>query len=125
LHWIRTEDTRNIRKETLRPDLNLNDRLFIEVKMYPLRKYSQGWERKRNNIRYNVERLERYVKHAKANTPLRVRKPVLALWFRKRDKRMELPIEETLVPDDLEYRIENEVRKYKGRVTILYGPKKR
>lgn len=93
--------------------------------MYPLRKYSQGWERKRNNIRYNVERLERYVKHTKANTPVKVRKPVLALWFRKRDKLMELPIEQTLIPEDLEQKIESEVAKYKGRVTIVYGPKRR
>jgi len=125
LHLIRTEDTHNIRKQMLRPDLNLNDRLFIEIKMYPLREYSRGWERKRSNIRYNVERLKQYVRHAKAKTPVRVRKPVLALWFRKRDKLLELPIEQVLIPEDLEHRIEDEVVKYKDRVTIVYGPKRK
>jgi hypothetical protein len=123
LYYIRTEDTHNIRKQTLRPDLNLNERLFIEVKMYPLRKYRDGWTRRKNSIRYNVRRLEEYVKHTKATTPFRVRKPVLALWFRKRDREMKMPLEDTLIPSDLEKMLDDEAERYKDRITIVYGPK--
>jgi len=123
LYLIRTEDTRNIKKQTLRPDLNLNDRLFIEVKMYPLRRYQEGWERREKGILYNIQRLEDYVKHTKAETSFRVRKPVLALWFRKRDRDMQLPLEDTLIPEDLKNKLEDEIERYKDTVTIVYGPK--
>jgi hypothetical protein len=92
--------------------------------MYPLRRYYEGWERRKNGIRYNVKRLEDYVKHTKAKTSFRVRKPVLALWFRKPDREMQLPLEDTLISDDLENKLQYEVARYKGRVTIVYGPKR-
>ena len=123
LYLIRTEDTKYIRKQALRPDLNLNDRLFIEVKMYTLRTYQEGWDRRKRSISYNVKKLEQYVKHTKAKTSIRVRKPVLAIWFKKRDRNMRLPLEETLIPKDLGKKLEGEVQKYKDRVTIVYGPK--
>jgi len=123
LYLIRTEDTHNIGKETLRPDLNLNGRLFVEVKMYPLRHYTIGWARRKDGIGYNVWKLEKYVKHTKANTSNLVRRPVLALWFRKHDRDMKLPLEDTLIPDDLHTMLKKEAERYKNKVTILYGPK--
>lgn len=125
LYFIRTEDTHNIRKQALRPDLNLNGRLFVEVKTYPLRRYREGWTRRKNGIRANVSRLQGYVRHTRANTPFKVRKPVLALWFKKRDRDMSLPLGDTLIPDDLQEMLEKEAERYKYKVTILYGPKSR
>jgi len=123
LHLIRTEDTHTIKRQTLRPDLNLNDRLFVEIKMYTLRKYDEGWDRRKDSIRYYVTKLEKYVNYAKLKTSFRVRRPVLGLWFRKRDRMMELPIEALLIPDDLESKLEREKERYKDKATILYGPK--
>lgn len=123
LHLIRTEDTKYIRKQALRPDLNFNDRLFVEVKMYGLREYGEGWDRRKRNISHTAKKLEKYVRHTRAKTSYRVRKPILAIWFRRRDRNMQLSFEETLIPPDLEKKLDDEVQKYKDRVTIVFGPR--
>lgn len=84
LHFIRTEDTRACKDGQMRPDLNLNDRVFVEVKMYSLRNYRQGWKRRQEGIKYTVDKLKQYVAHQKSNSSAKVRYPILAIWFRKR-----------------------------------------
>ena len=124
LYLIRTEDTHNIKSQTLRPDLNLNNRLFVEVKMYPLRSYSSGWERKKVGIEYNVKKLEKYVRYTKSKTSIHVRKPILALWFRKRDRANKLPVEDKLIDSELEKRLETEKERLSNKVLIVYGPRR-
>jgi len=121
---IRTEDTRNIRRQLYRPDLNLNDRLFVEVKIYPLRKYGKGWKRRKQNIAYCVNKLEKYVAQVRSSSSVLVRKPVLALWFWKDTHGRNLPVKDRLVGDELERKLGKERERYKDSVIILYGPKR-
>jgi hypothetical protein len=128
LHWIRTEDTRKLRKGQLRPDLNLNDRVFVEVKKYALRDYGKGWKRRQQSIGYNVEKLKQYVAHTKATSSGHVRTPVLAIWFMKseskKDKRKPTQTEDKLINEDLRKMLERERRRYGSKATLIYGPRK-
>ena len=125
LSFIRTEDTRYIGRWWLRPDINLNDRLFVEVRMYPLRKYGKGWKRKKQDIAYHVEKLEDYIIEVQSKTSILVRKPVLALWFWKNEEKQEFPIETKLIDNELREKLEKVRERYKERVTIMYGPRRR
>jgi hypothetical protein len=128
LHRIRTEDTCKLKKGQLRPDLNLDDRVFVEVKRYALRDYGKGWEKKRESIRYYVGKLEQYVAHTRATSSVHVRIPVLAIWFMKReskkDKRKPTQIEDKLINEDLRKMLERERRRYGSKATLVYGPRK-
>lgn len=64
--------------------MNLNDRVYIEVKMYPLRKYRDGWKRRQIGIKNNVDKLRQYVAHQESLPSVHKRTPVLAMWFRRR-----------------------------------------
>ena len=87
LYWIKTEDTYNLKQGPLRPDLNLHDRVFLEVKMYQLRAYKQGWKRKQLVIKYTVDKLKKYVAHQKANSRVLLRYPVMAIGLYKKESR--------------------------------------
>jgi len=125
LSLIRTEDTRHIRRQLLRPDLNLNDLVFVEVKFYPLRNYRKGWMRRRQNIAYYVKKLEEYIADVKSASSINVRRPVLAIWFWKNERKKRFPLEAKLIDDELERKLEKERDRYKDRVTITYGPRRR
>jgi len=123
LSLIRTEDTRYIRRRRLRPDINLNDRLFVEVKMYPLRKYGKGWKRKMQNIVYHIKKLEEFKVEVESTSSVRVRVPVLALWFWKNEREQTFPFEAKLIGDELREKLEKVSERYKDRATIIYGPR--
>ena len=122
LHLIRTEDTRYIGKRRLRVDINLNDRLFVEVKIYPLGKYSNGWKAKLRNIEYTIGKLEEYKTEVESRTGILVRIPILALWFWKNEDIREYPIKDKLIRNDLLQKLKSVRAQYKGRFTIMYGP---
>jgi hypothetical protein len=128
LHFIRTEDTRNLKEGQMRPDLNLNDRVFVEVKMYPLRDYGRGWKRRQSSIEYYVNKLKQYVAHQKSNSSILVRHPVLAIWFRKRRSKKgttkSLLMKNRFISDSLEEQLKKERNRYKKEATLLYGPRK-
>jgi hypothetical protein len=127
LYFIRTEDTRNCEDGQMRPDLNLNDRVFVEVKMYSLRNYGQGWKRRQKNIQYTVDKLKQYVTHQKSNSSVLVRFPILAIWFKKRRSKsgaVEFDLEDNLITEDLEAKLEKEKKRYSKGATLLYGPRK-
>lgn len=119
-HWIKTEDTFTLKNGQLRPDLNLRDRVFVEVKIYPLRKFSKGWKKKQENIEDTVNKLLQYVDYQKNNSKLLLRHPALAIWFRKKGEKPNSQFIDTSLEDLL--KIEKE--KYKNEVTILFGPRK-
>jgi hypothetical protein len=124
LHFIKTEDTKTLKNGSLRPDLNLNNHLFIEVKIYPLRNYQKGWASRQDRIEYTVNKLKQYVAHQKQNSRAHVREPVLAIWFKKRipeDNRNE---DRHFVSSELIEKLEEERNRYSGKATILYGPSK-
>jgi hypothetical protein len=128
LNFIRTEDTRNFEDGQMRPDLNLNDRVFIEVKIYSLRNYGQGWKRRQQSIEHNVDKLKQYVAHQKSNSSVRVRHPILAIWFRKlgakKDADKSYTLEDRFITEDLEGKLEKEKNRYKKDATLLYGPRR-
>lgn len=124
LSVIKTEDTRQIKKQTLIPDLNLNDRLFIEVKIWTLRKYDKGWASRKKAIAYYADKLEEYVTDTKARTSFKVRCPILAIWFWKNPKRKILSFDEKLIHPDLQEKLENERARFQGRINIVYGPRR-
>lgn len=128
LYFIRTEDTRNLKGGQMRPDLNLNDRVFVEVKMYPLRDYGRGWKRRQSSIEYNVDKLKQYVARQKSNSSVHVRYPILAIWFRKRRSKKHttksLLMKNRFISDSLEEQLEKEKNRYKKEATLLYGPRK-
>jgi hypothetical protein len=126
LSYIRTEDTRNIKGEKLRADINLRDRLFVEVRMYELRKYGdKGWGSRKEGIAYHVKKLEKYIAEVRKSTPsIKERIPVLALWFWKREEKKRFPIKTKLIDDELEKKLAIEAERYKNRVTIMYGPRR-
>ena len=123
LSLIKTEDTKTIRKQKVKPDLNLNDRLFIEVKMWNLRKYGKGWNSRKEWIEYYADKLENYVQDVAAHKSVHVRRPILALWFWKNPKRRITSFEDKLIHQDLEDKLKEEQAKFKDRISILYGPK--
>lgn len=124
LYLIRTEDTRYIGRRQLRADINLNDLVFVEVKMYPLRKYGKGWRKKSQNVAYHVRKLEGYKAEVESRTSALVRLPILALWFWKNEEIRTFPLEARLIDDDLNKKLEEVSEKYRDRVTIMYGPRK-
>jgi hypothetical protein len=127
LYLIKTEDTYNLRQGPMRPDLNLHDRVFVEVKMYPLRDYKSGWKRKQQGIKYTVDKLTKYVAHQKANSSVLLRYPILALWFYKKERGKNKASEnhETLfISDELNTLLEKEKKRYSKKATILYGPRR-
>ena len=128
LHFIRTEDTRACEDGQMRPDLNLNDRVFVEVKMYSLRNYRQGWKRRQEGIKYTVDKLKQYVAHQKSNSSAKVRYPILAIWFRKRrtkkDASKPYSIQNCFITKDLEEKLDKEKERYSKGATLLYGPRK-
>lgn len=121
LHWIKTEDTYNLKKGALRPDLNLGDRVFVEVKMYPLREYNSGWKRKQEGIEYTVGKLKQYVAYEKKNSRNLVRQPVIAVWFRHR--RGELG-NQPFISDSLNLKLELERQRINKEATLLFGPRR-
>lgn len=120
LHWIKTEDTYTLKGGQLRPDMNLRDRVFVEVKIYPLREYKEGWKRRQAGIEYTVDKLKQYVDYQKKNSRNLVRQPVLAIWFRKRG---EKPNNRLFIGESLEELLEKEKERYSKEATILFGPK--
>ena len=123
LYFIKTEDTRNLKNGSLRPDLNLNDRLFIEVKLYHLRDYRQGWKRRQEVIEYTVDKLKQYVAYQKSISGVHVREPILAVWFRKRKLAGNTNSgDKYFLNDDLIKKLAAERDRYKGSATILFGP---
>jgi hypothetical protein len=127
LYLIRTEDTRHIgRSRVLRADLNLNDRLFIEARMYEPRKYGgKGWKTRKEGISYHVRKLEQYAAEVRKSTPsVKERKPVLALWFWKNERKKRYPIKDKLIDEHLEKKLARERERYKNRVTTIYGPRR-
>jgi hypothetical protein len=127
LYFIRTEDTRDCRDGQMRPDLNLNDRLFVEVKMYSLRDYREGWKRRQEIIRYTMDKLKQYVTHQKSSSSVKVRIPILAIWFRKPKSKSSVAILDTkdnFITEELEERLEKEKKRYSKGATLLYGPRR-
>ena len=121
---IRTEDTIRLRKQTCRVDINLANRLFVEVKVWNLRNFGIGnLLKKGETIAYYMDLLEKYTRYAEQLYPNSYqRKSVLAIWFRNRKA---TKIEEALVTKEIQDFFEAQKAKYRDKATILYGPKDR
>ena len=128
LYFIRTEDTINFEEESMRPDLNLNNRVFVEVKMYGLSDYRRGWEKRQQNIEYTADKLRQYVAYQRSTSSVLVRHPILAIWFKKREnstgRSSSYSKNDFFLSEDLEKKLNIEKRKYAKEITLLYGPRK-
>lgn len=116
-----------MREGQLRPDLNLNDRVYVEVKMFPLRKYGDnGWKRRQLNMKYNVDKLKQYVAHQESLPSVLKRTPVLAMWFRKRGTKnvQENSSGSLFISNELNELLEKERKRYSKEATLLFGPRK-
>ncbi len=87
LNIIRTEDSILLKNQRCRVDINLNDRLFIEVKIWELRKFTKEHLKKKHDaIKYYMTLLEKYNQYSKKKSlDLGKRKPILAIWFWKKN----------------------------------------
>ena len=122
---IKTEDTfRTSKQHFLLCDMNINDRLFVEIKMFQLRKFSPvGWKAIWKEIIKERKKLKTYVKVVKAETAFKVRHPVVGVWFWKNDPEDYYVPEQKLIGSDLRGKLENLKNRLKGEnVTLLYGP---
>ena len=119
---IRTEDTIRLKKQVCRVDINLANRLFVEVKVWNLRNFGpSNLIRKGEIIAYYMDLLEKYNLHAKKEYPGSYqRKSVLAIWFRNRKASC---IKDALVSDEIKAFFKVQKAKYRDKATILYGPK--
>jgi hypothetical protein len=85
----------------------------------------KNWAKKRDAIDYYVSLLEKYRRNAKKRYPsIRTRKPILAIWFWKKNGQKTLDIDGLLVDSKLENRLNNERIRHKGKAEIIYGPRK-
>jgi hypothetical protein len=121
---IKTEDSISLRNERCRVDINLADRLFIEVKIWSLRDFGiQNLMRKKEIIAFYMDRLAKYSRYAEKKYPNSYqRKSVLAIWFRNRKAD---DFNDKLVNERLSDFFESQKRKFREKATIYYGPKLR
>jgi hypothetical protein len=104
-----------------RVDLNVNDRLFIEIKLLS-RKYSyksnQWWSRV-EILEEDARKLKKYVESTKSEKPqLLIRHPVLAIWNRKADNHEG-------ISEDLRKKLDKlKQRMGEQNMVVIYGPKK-
>jgi hypothetical protein len=113
---IRTEETF---KGVGRVDLNVNDRLFIEIKLLSRkRRYGTiAWKKKEKSLGHDARKLKGYLRTIRSDAPgVHLRQPVQALWNWKAS------------PDGLDEDFRRRLEHFRERmrnqgIIVIYGPK--